>query len=103
MNDILQVTQNIIPIATQVSLILIAVSLILLLIRIVKGPTNADRAVALDAIGINMVGLGALLSITLGTTKFNDVVLLIGILLFIGTLVIAKYLEKGVIIDRDTD
>ncbi|MFD2751250.1 Na(+)/H(+) antiporter subunit F1 [Virgibacillus siamensis] len=82
---------------------LIAVSLILLLIRIVQGPTNADRAVALDAIGINLVGLAALLSILLATTKFNDVVLLIGILLYIGTLVIAKYIEKGVIIDRDTD
>ncbi|GAA0601910.1 Na(+)/H(+) antiporter subunit F1 [Virgibacillus siamensis] len=103
MNGIVQVTQNIIEIATQVSLMLIAVSLILLLIRIVQGPTNADRAVALDAIGINLVGLAALLSILLATTKFNDVVLLIGILLYIGTLVIAKYIEKGVIIDRDTD
>ncbi|WP_077327120.1 Na(+)/H(+) antiporter subunit F1 [Virgibacillus siamensis] len=103
MNDILKLTDSLLEVVTALSIILIAVSLILLLIRIIQGPTNADRAVALDAIGINLVGLAALLSIILVTTKFNDVVLLIGILLFIGTLVIAKYLEKGVIIDRHTD
>lgn len=103
MNDVLQVTTVILDIATNVSIIFIAISLILLLFRIIKGPTNADRAVALDAIGINLVGLAALLSIMLVTTKFNDVVLLIGILLFIGTLVIAKYIEEGVVIDRDTN
>lgn len=93
----------IIKIATSISIIVLAVSLLLLLYRIIVGPTNADRAVALDAIGINLMGLAALFAIILVTTKLNDIVLLIGILLFIGTLAIAKYLEKGVIIDRNLD
>ncbi|MRG86674.1 Na(+)/H(+) antiporter subunit F1 [Salinibacillus xinjiangensis] len=79
----------------------ISISIFILLYRVLKGPTNPDRAVALDTIGINLMALAGLLAIFLVTTQFNDVILLIGILLFIGTIAIAKFLEKGVIIDRD--
>ncbi|WP_407701380.1 Na(+)/H(+) antiporter subunit F1 [Virgibacillus senegalensis] len=71
------------------------------MVRAIKGPTNPDRAVALDAIGINLMALVGLIAILLVTTKLNDIVLLIGILLFIGTIALAKFIEKGVIIDRD--
>ncbi|MFC4558892.1 Na(+)/H(+) antiporter subunit F1 [Virgibacillus kekensis] len=101
--DLLTGTETFLSIITNVCIIGIAVSLIMLLWRTVVGPTNADRAVALDAIGINLMGLAALMTIKVETTKFTDVILLIGILLFIGTLAIAKFLEKGVIIDRNLD
>ncbi|WLR49922.1 Na(+)/H(+) antiporter subunit F1 [Bacillus tianshenii] len=78
-----------------------ALSLVMLLYRAIKGPTSPDRAVALDTIGINLIALTALYAIKIETTKFNDIILLIGILAFIGTVAIAKFLEKGVIIDRD--
>ncbi|WP_188206233.1 Na(+)/H(+) antiporter subunit F1 [Alkalibacillus aidingensis] len=80
--------------------IVVAISIVILVYRVIVGPTNPDRAVALDSIGINMMALVGLQAINLGTDKLNDVVLLIGILLFIGTIAIAKFLEKGVIIDR---
>ncbi|GAA0457264.1 Na(+)/H(+) antiporter subunit F1 [Alkalibacillus silvisoli] len=83
-----------------ISFIGVTISIFILLIRTIIGPTNPDRAVALDAIGINMMALVGLQAINLGTDRLNDVVLLIGILLFIGTIAIAKFLEKGVIIDR---
>ena len=86
-----------------VCVIVIAISITLLLIQVIKGPTNPDRAVALDALGINLMAIAGFAAIILGTTKLNDVILLIGILLFIGTLALAKYLEKGVIIDGNDD
>ncbi|RCW65288.1 Na(+)/H(+) antiporter subunit F1 [Saliterribacillus persicus] len=95
--------KDIIQIVTVICLATITVSIGLLLYRVIKGPTNPDRAVALDAIGINLMALAGLTAIMLVTTRLNDVVLLIGILLFIGTIALAKYLEKGVIIDRDMD
>lgn len=95
--------KEIIDIVTTVCLIVIAISIALLVYRVIKGPTNPDRAVALDAIGINLMGIAGLVAIMLVTTRLNDVILLIGILLFCGTIAIAKYLEKGVIIDRDND
>lgn len=103
MNELLNISEIILEISTKLSIIGIALSLVLLLYRIITGPSNADRAVALDTIGIGLMGLAALLAINLSTVNFNDVILLIGILLFIGTLAIAKFLEKGVIIDRNLD
>ncbi|SFA69690.1 multicomponent Na+:H+ antiporter subunit F [Lentibacillus halodurans] len=103
MSNLLSITNSIVEIVTIISVAAISVSLLLLLYRVMAGPTNADRAVALDSIGMNMMGLTALMAIIIPTTKLNDVILLIGILLFIGTLGIAKYLEKGVIIDRNLD
>ncbi|RPF55553.1 monovalent cation/H+ antiporter complex subunit F [Aquisalibacillus elongatus] len=81
--------------------IAMTISIFLLVIRAFRGPSNADRAVAIDTMGINMMAITGLASIQLVTDKLNDVVLLIGILLFIGTIAIAKFIEKGVIIDQN--
>ncbi|MEQ6375827.1 Na(+)/H(+) antiporter subunit F1 [Bacillaceae bacterium S4-13-58] len=86
---------------TVFGMVMISLSIFMLLYRVIVGPTNPDRAVALDTIGNNMMALVGLLAIYLSTTNFNDIILLIGILLFIGTISLAKFLEKGVIIDRD--
>lgn len=94
---------QLVDIASTVSLVVIAISILILLYRVVKGPTNPDRAVALDAIGINLMGLAGVIAVEIVTTQMNDVILLIGILLFIGTIAIAKYLEEGDIIDRNLD
>ncbi|MED0715387.1 Na(+)/H(+) antiporter subunit F1 [Aeribacillus composti] len=84
-----------------ISLALIAASSLLLMIRLIKGPSVPDRAISLDAIGINLVGITAIMSIVLDTSAFLDIILLIGILAFIGTISIAKFLEKGEIIEND--
>ncbi|MDQ0270883.1 Na(+)/H(+) antiporter subunit F1 [Cytobacillus purgationiresistens] len=84
-----------------IAIICIAVAMITLLYRVIKGPTLPDRIVALDAIGVNIVAMVALMSITLKTSAFLEVILLFGILAFIGTVAFSKYLEKGVIIDDD--
>ncbi|MFD2630905.1 Na(+)/H(+) antiporter subunit F1 [Oceanobacillus kapialis] len=101
MTDVLNMTENILSIAVTISFAGIAISLLLLLYQVIIGPTQPDRAVALDAIGINIMALAGIMAIYLVTSKLNDVILLVGILAFLGTLSIAKYLEKGVIIDRD--
>ncbi|MFD2926047.1 monovalent cation/H+ antiporter complex subunit F [Halobacillus naozhouensis] len=103
MGDILNLTQSLIDISVIIAIIGVSISLLLLLYRTVKGPTNSDRAVALDTIGVNIMALAGLIAIHLVTTKVNDVILLIGILLFIGNVGLAKFLEKGVIIERDMD
>lgn len=101
--EILLMTENILDWVVMFCFIGISISLTLLVYRILVGPTNADRAVALDAIGINLMAVAAFVSISLVTTQLNDAILLIAILSFLGTVAIAKYLEKGVIIDRDLD
>lgn len=103
MNEALVISEKLIDYAIIFSSVAIGVSLLLLLYRIFKGPTNPDRAVGLDTIGINLMALTGLIAIYLSTPYLNDIALLIGILGFLGTLATAKYVEKGVIIDRDMD
>ncbi len=103
MSAVLEWTEVILHYTTLLCLIGLAVSLVLLIYRIVVGPSNPDRAASLDVIGVCVMATAAISSILLVTTKLNDVILLIGILSFIGTLALAKYIEMGVIIERDAD
>ncbi len=87
----------------QLSLLLISIAMLGFVYRLIIGPTTPDRVVALDAIGITLVSMVAILSILLDTNAFLEIILLIGILAFIGTVAFAKFLEKGVVIERDRD
>ncbi|WAA11825.1 Na(+)/H(+) antiporter subunit F1 [Fervidibacillus halotolerans] len=82
-------------------LVMLSLSILGYVYRLIKGPTIPDRVVALDAIGITLVSITALVSIVMETNAFLDVILLIGILSFIGTAAFSKFLAKGVIFDRD--
>ncbi|WP_391116625.1 MULTISPECIES: Na(+)/H(+) antiporter subunit F1 [unclassified Psychrobacillus] len=81
--------------------VLIGISLLGFLYRLVKGPTTPDRVIALDAIGVGIISLIGLISILFDTGYFLDVILLLAILSFIGTVAFSKFTEKGVIIQRD--
>lgn len=87
----------------KLSLLFLAIAMLGLIYRVIKGPTTPDRVIALDAIGVNLVAVVALLSIVLKTHAFLEIILLIGIIAFIGTVTFSKYLEKGVIIERERD
>lgn len=82
-------------------LILMILSVIGLLYQIFIGPTLPDRLVALDAFGVVIISATALLSILFGTRYFMEIILLIAIMSFIGTIAFAKFIEKGAIIDRE--
>lgn len=71
--------------------------------RVIKGPSMPDRVIALDSIGVCLIGIIAIVSVLLDTNTFSDVILLIGILAFIGTVSFSKFIEKGVVIERKRD
>ncbi|MFD2680652.1 Na(+)/H(+) antiporter subunit F1 [Bacillus seohaeanensis] len=87
----------------QITLLCVSLSMIGLIYRVIKGPTVPDRVIALDALGVCLIAIIALVSMVLDTSAFLDVILLLGILAFIGTVSFAKFLEKGEIIERDRD
>lgn len=84
-----------------VCFILITLSVIGLLIRLFLGPTTPDRLIALDAFGVVIISATALLSVLFGTGFFMEIILLIAIMSFIGTIAFSKFIEKGEIIERD--
>ncbi|WP_449621646.1 Na(+)/H(+) antiporter subunit F1 [Robertmurraya sp. Marseille-Q9965] len=90
-------------IVIRIALFCLALAMVALIYRVIKGPSVPDRIIALDAIGINLVAIIALISIELRTNAFLEIILLIGILAFIGTVAFAKYLEKEVLFERERD
>jgi multicomponent Na+:H+ antiporter subunit F len=82
-------------------IVLITLSMVLVSYRLVKGPNAGDRVIALDTIGVLLICVIGLFSIIVKTTFFLEIILLLAILSFIGTVAFSKFIEKGDIIDRD--
>lgn len=62
------------------------------LIRIIKGPSIADRMVGIDIFGILVVGICGIITVISGRMFFIDIGIAWIILSFVGTLTLAKYL-----------
>ena len=77
----------------QIFLGVLLVCCFMCLYRVARGPTVPDRAVAIDILGIVIVGFCALLSLVTGKEWFITVALTWSLLSFIGTIALAKYLE----------
>ena len=65
----------------------------LCLYRVLRGPTAADRVVAIDILGILIVGFCAVVSIATGRSWYIDIGIAWALQSFIGTLALSKYLE----------
>jgi len=83
------------------SIVVICLSMIAVIYRMVKGPSSSDRVVALDSLGVSVISLIGLFSVLVETTFFLEIILLLAILSFIGTVAFSKFIEKGDIIKRD--
>ena len=70
------------------------VSMVLILIRLILGPTLPDRVVALDMTGTAVIGLIACYTIVTGQKTFLDPAVVLALIGFLGTIAFAKYLEK---------
>jgi len=65
----------------------------LCLYRIGRGPSAPDRTVAIDILGIVLVGFCALIGIATGKDYYLNIALAWALLSFIGTIALAKFLE----------
>lgn len=79
-----------------ISAVIALMSIGLLMIRTVIGPTSADRAVALDAITIITISLIVYIARLAERMIYLDVALVYALISFLSVLALARYLEKGV-------
>lgn len=79
-----------------ISGIIALVGIFIAFIRLVLGPTAADRTVALDAMTIITISLITWLGYILGRKIYLDVAMVYALISFIGIVAVARYLEKGV-------
>ena len=77
-------------------LVFIGAGIVLCLFRMIKGPTAADRAMALDTVTTVTTALLVVLGFVFKRYVYLDVSLVYAVLMFIGSIAIARFLEKGI-------
>ncbi|MBE6067399.1 MAG: cation:proton antiporter [Clostridium lundense] len=63
--------------------------------RAIKGPSAADRLVAINVIGTKTIILILMVSFILKETYFIDVALVYALISFVASVIIANYIEKS--------
>ena len=74
-------------------------ALLLNLYRLLRGPTLPDRALALDTMYINTIGLIVLYGISSDSKLYFEAAMLIALIGFVSTVAVAKYMLRGDIIE----
>jgi len=85
----------ILQLAVNAGLIILSLSIAIVLYRIIKGPENADRIIALDLLSILLISLVTLYSINTNEETYLDVVIAYALVAFLGTVAFARYLERS--------
>jgi len=81
---------------TEMSWMTLAVAgIVLCTLRLLKGPTSPDRAVAVDTAATVTTAFLVLLGSVFGRQFYLDVALVYAVLTFIGSVAIARFLEGG--------
>lgn len=77
-----------------VALALLALSLVLALYRVARGPSLADRIAALDLVVFVSIGITSGIAVVLEEVELLDVALVIALTSFIVTIAAARFLER---------
>jgi multicomponent K+:H+ antiporter subunit F len=85
--------------AADIALAMLALAMLLCLFRLLRGPSMADRILALDTLYINSLAGLMVAGVRLEDPTFFDAAIVIGMLGFVGTVAFAKYLLRGDIIE----
>lgn len=89
---------TILPTVLPIVVALLTVALALAAWRLLRGPSAADRVLALDTLYINALALLVMAGVWLDSVLYFEVALLIGLLGFVGTVGVAIFLLRGRIV-----
>jgi multicomponent Na+:H+ antiporter subunit F len=73
---------------------LLGVSVVLTVVRLVIGPSVADRVVALELINLLAIGIITAFALAVEQTEFFDIAVVIALASFMATVGFARYLER---------
>ena len=79
--------------------IMIAVAMGLALTRMIRGPRAQDRVLGLDTLYLNSMLMLLVFGIRTGSTLYFEAALIIGMLGFVSTVALAKFLMRGEVIE----
>ena len=82
--------------ALYVILPILALAVVMVFVRLVRGPSLPDRVVALDLMNILGIGIIATYAIATDQPAFVDVAIAMALISFLGTVAFAYYIERRV-------
>ena len=85
--------------AITIAFALVAAAVALNFWRLLRGPSAADRILALDTLYVNTIALLVLLGIQLSSALYFEAALLIALMGFVSTVALCKYLLRGDIVE----
>lgn len=72
----------------------LSISVVLVFLRFIIGPSIVDRIIAVDLLVTIGIGIIAVYSILTDQSTFLDIALILGLIAFLGTVAYSTYLEK---------
>lgn len=86
-------------IALHIAFVCVVVAFGLTLFRLIRGPSAADRILALDTLSINGIAFLVLTGMRLQSDVFFEVALLVAMMGFVGTVSLSKHIEGRSVIE----
>ena len=83
---------DIVSITTMVALIMLTIAMMIAVVRVVIGPTLADRVLALDLLTVLAMGFVGAIAIRTGLTLYLDIAISLALLGFLATVAFARYM-----------
>jgi multicomponent Na+:H+ antiporter subunit F len=81
-----------IGLVTTICLILLGLAMIAAVIRIIRGPTLADRILGLDTVTVLSVGIVGIFAVRTGLYLYTDIAVAVALVGFLSTAAFARYL-----------
>jgi multicomponent Na+:H+ antiporter subunit F len=89
-------SESFLSFAVDTSLLVLSVALVLIVVRIVRGPTLPDRILALDMLVAAVIGFIATMGVKTGFTLYVDIAIALGLVGFLSTVAFARFvLTRG--------
>jgi multicomponent K+:H+ antiporter subunit F len=85
--------------AVTIAQLLLGIAMALAVVRMFRGPRAQDRVLALDTLYVNSMLLLVVFGIRSGNVVYFEAALIIGMLGFVATVALAKFLMRGEVIE----
>ncbi|MGV8711589.1 MAG: K+/H+ antiporter subunit F [Nitrosomonas sp.] len=85
--------------AVTIAQIALVIAMVLASVRMIKGPRAQDRVLGLDTLYVNSMLQLLVFGIRTGNTIYFEISLIIGVLGFVATVALAKFLMRGEVIE----
>lgn len=84
--------ENFLDFAVQIALLFSALTFLITVFKVIKGPTLPDRVLALDMLVAAAIGFIAVLGIKTGFTLYLDIAIALGLVGFLATVAFARFI-----------